>query len=207
MDLEISNDGQEKKKSPQFHTIPTAGHLSFDIYNVHRSPLHSGSSTVISVLQSVLCRLSKRSSTIANMENGGHSRVCVIRIYQKTVPFSPSKKTHSESKWRQSRWVSDFEPQSSDENVTRANIPIFKLQHHANRNFRPDRYIAASKPFERYLKGTAEFDRKIQKDDNRQHMDDEWGRKPCLVGKNCGNSSRQEDDEPNERGTSRVGVE
>ncbi|PRD30365.1 UNVERIFIED_CONTAM: hypothetical protein NCL1_26608 [Trichonephila clavipes] len=51
---------------------------------------------VISVLQSVLCRLSKRSSTIANMENGGHSRVCVIRVYQKTVPFSPSKKVGGE---------------------------------------------------------------------------------------------------------------
>ncbi|GFX45051.1 hypothetical protein TNCV_3431001 [Trichonephila clavipes] len=53
-DLVILNHGQVTwttpemtPSSPNFHTTPTKGRLSLDIFNVHRSPLNGGSSEIL----------------------------------------------------------------------------------------------------------------------------------------------------------------
>ncbi|GFV01031.1 hypothetical protein TNCV_1009521 [Trichonephila clavipes] len=54
MDLVILNHGQVIRttpelahSSPNFHTTPTRGRLSLDIFNVHQAPLHGRSSAIL----------------------------------------------------------------------------------------------------------------------------------------------------------------
>ncbi|GFX03341.1 hypothetical protein TNCV_3555681 [Trichonephila clavipes] len=54
MDFEILKNGQVTRMTPElappssdFNTAPTVGYLSLDILDVHRPPLHGGSSGVL----------------------------------------------------------------------------------------------------------------------------------------------------------------
>ncbi|GFU87929.1 hypothetical protein TNCV_1334991 [Trichonephila clavipes] len=54
-DLLILNHGQVTNATPELPLLIPTGHLSLDIFNVHRLPLHGGSSAVIVIANSNFC--------------------------------------------------------------------------------------------------------------------------------------------------------